>query len=313
MPRSKIIPASEGLIREASVSITSSIIHYDLTGAETYVMVELPANGTALDIEVGISYSIGGTMFPAQILPMAPLLGVPMAGDSSFYTGWSGGYNTAKMGVNAVDYTNRVFFVPCTGAARVSFRRASVGTTVTTVRSYTGPPPYVNALSREQRSIVNFSDDVAITTSYADADVIGGTKTINPFYNTNNQFTNFYRGAQWRFTGIAWTDYGAGLGDLDLLVMIAGDNSVVADSAPLSLDYGESVLAWYEFRSAPTGDQYKTHSYGAGNGIGGQFSGEEIWFPYGNGEFMIDLLFVNRAGAITPAAGSLWFNLFMEF
>lgn len=305
------IPATQGVVKEQAFDITAAATYIDLDGTETFVVVELPPNGTAVTIEVALRYTSGGQIFPAPIMPMAPLEAIGQTKGIFQPGNYSGGYSTTVLSGEANDYTNRVFFVPCSGAAQVYFRRTSVGTSASTIKHCVGPVPYVQALSRDIRTSLYVSERITLTaTPYDDGDVLGGTVNIDPFGREIALYSDQL--AQLRFRGIAFTDYARGMGDFDLIVANAGDNSDLANGDPLDLDYGESVFGWYEFRTAPTGNQHKLYDYGASGGVGCQVNGQDLVIPYGSMPEWISLIFVNRAGTFTPTAGNCWFTLALE-
>ena len=309
------IPTLQGVIRDTgTISITSTTTVLTLQGVETFAMIELGANAEIVDIRVSVRYEAGGQDYPAQVLPLAPLEGIPSAHGRFFTNGWEQAppYNTVPMNANVNTYTNRIFFVPCVGVEELLLRTPSVTPIDARVKQCVGPPPYVQALTKEQRSMAWYQDSVAITnTAYTDGLVIGGSFSV-PFYMNDPLMTRYIAP---RLRAFTFADYGLGLGDFDIIAATPGANTPIANSTLLDLDFAEEVVGWWECRQTPTGDQIPIRDGGASAGNIAILNGLDVQLVNnqnaGDGN-LIDIFLVNREVSVTPTAGNTWYSIVME-
>jgi len=292
-----------GIIAEtADFTISSTPTDIALIGVENFMLIDLGTNDTTNIIYFEIQYRTAGDWILVEPMPVAPFSVLPQINGN------------AAAGINlrwVADTGSRVAYLPCLGAVAMRIRMSSGTLAGVRVKHLVGVPPYVQAITKTQRSVMGCYLFPTFTTSYASGDVVGGTLSLE-----SQQLTSaIERFSAPRILNFAFSDNGRGIGDHDVVICQTDENTPLADSDAFALDSGYSVLGWYEFRAAPTGDQLPLRDFGAG--IKGSFVPEmSLQAEYTNEDagslYLADVFIVSRA-AITPTAGSSIARLMVEF
>lgn len=293
-----------GIIAEtADFTISTTPTDITLLGAENFMLLDLGTNDTTNSIIVELQYRTAGDWVAVNVMPVAPFSVMPQN------NGNPGTSTTLRF---ATDNYSRVAYIPCLGAVAMRIRMSFGTLAGVRVKHLVGVPPYVQALTKSQRSVMGCYLFPTFLASYADNTVIGGTLSLESQLTT----AMIDRWSAPRILNFAFSDNGRGIGDHDVIICQTDENSPLANGDAFALDSGYSLLGWYEFRAAPTGDQLPLRDFGGG--ISGSFiSGLDLQAEYVNEDlgsiYMADVFIVNRGGAITPTAGSSIARLMVEF
>lgn len=296
------LPVNGIIAESADFTISTVATDIALIGVENFMLLDLGTNDTTNQIFVELQYRTAGDWILVTPMPVAPLSVMPQI---------NGNAGTGIQLRWTADTGSRVAYVPCLGAVAMRIRMTSGTLAGVRVKHLVGVPPYVQAITKTQRSVMGCYLFPTFSTSYASADVIGGTLSLESSLNTDA----IERVSAPRILNFAFSDNGRGIGDHDIVICQTDENSPLADSAPFALDSGYSVLGWYEIRSAPTGNQLPLRDFGGGikgsvipeMNLQAEYTNENLGTLY-----LADVFIVSRA-AITPTAGSSIARLMVEF
>lgn len=294
-----------GIVAETGdFTLTSTPTVITLVGVENLMLIDLGTNDTNDTITVELQFRTGGDWIPANVLPASQFDLLPRL---------NGNIGRGISIRNFFDEpSSRVSYVPCLGAVAMRLSLGFDTLAGVRVKHLIGTPPYTQSVVAHQTTLMSCYGYPAFTAAYAADECMAGTQALEASFNTST----IYNLTAPKVQSLAFSDQGAGVGDLDVIIAQAGDNSPLADGAPFDLDSPYAVLGWYEVRATPTGNQIPLRDFGSG-GMGCLLQNLNLQAAYTNNDagsiYMVDIFLINRAGAITPTPGGGLIQVMVEF
>ena len=311
------IPLSSVIEEATGVTLSTGDTDIALDGTENYVMLDMGTNDPTGTIIIQLQYSTGGDFYAAEFFPAVPSSGqinnLRYVGSQLAVNGQ--GVSEQQIGTNSLD-GSRILYVPTMGAKTCRVKTSASTLAGTAWRRLAMQPPMVRTYGGKSRSIglaFNVLPHIQSGSAYTAGDVMGSSaQGLGEAVMTGP--SPGFAGASPVITSLRGADYGGVLSDCDLIIFPHLLVSDVADDAALDIDYPEGVIAWYEIRGTPTGNQIKLQNYGATGGTGFSIPETRIEMGYLDPDAggaasqtpIFDFFLVDRA-SITGTAGTFFY------
>lgn len=269
-----VIPMQTIIDETTGINLTTSNTDTAISPLANLVVIDFGTNNPVGQIRLSGQHRSGGDFHKIDFWSAAPQEELPRRRRYSFQATYSN--------LNLYQYTNaldgsRIVYIPSAGLQTV--RLALAGGTLADVRILQICTPAMPPRPRRADLIgLAFGDFTIANSLYTTGDAIDTVASMTvsnagPQFGTNEGVTTI--------RALTGADYDNVLTDFDLVLTGANQITPQTDNAPFDFDYVESVIAWFEMRTSPTGDQIPIRNFGSG-GNGFFINDLNIHVPYTN-------------------------------
>lgn len=206
---------------------------------------------------------------------------------------------------------HRIVYVPAAGLE--SIRLATGAGTLTDVRIIQLATPAMPPRPPRPKAFAYATGSLDIgSTTYTAGDAVGTVASMSA-----SNFGPLFEDSGGIIGRLTAGDYAADLEDCDVVIAAADSITAQTDNAAYDFDYPESILAWYEVRASPSGDQIPLRSFGATGGSGFTINDMGIVLPYvsqinTDDLWLFDIFVIARTGSMAGTPTTVYMEAQVE-